>query len=92
MTGFCHHIGIITAHPQTLITFYSEKIGQKRPLDAAGYNHWGLTAKDKEAYIDELKAEGVKVPELKREGRTIFFGADPDGNLVEIYGARMGQR
>lgn len=136
MTYFCRHIGIITAHPEKLITFYSEKVGfeleetknvpedlmerifgisspasltklklaqvileifsleepliQNRPLDVAGYNHWGLAVGDREAFVEKLKAKGVKVLDWKREGRTIFFVADPDGNLVEIYGVRKG--
>ena len=138
MTYFCHHVGILTAHPQKLIKFYSEKIGfdiaetkdiseelmvrifgipspatltklkldqvileiisleiqlvKKRPVGVAGYNHWGVSVSNKEAFIQELKAKGVPVLEVDRGGRTIIFVVDPDGNLIEIYEAERGER
>ena len=138
MTCFCHHVGILTAHPQKLMTFYSEKIGfkiaetkdiseelmgrifgislpatltklkldqvileiisleirlvKKRPVEAAGYNHWGLAVSNKEAFIQELKAKGVPILEVDRGGRTIIFVVDPDGNLFEICEAERGER
>lgn len=50
-----------------------------------GYNHWGLGVEDKEAFIHKMERRGVPVLKLEGDGRFIYFLADPDGNLIEIY-------
>lgn len=57
----------------------------ERAGNAAGYNHWGWAVRDKEAFVQKLKQNGVPVIEAGNKGRSIVFLADPDGNLIEIY-------
>ena len=61
---------------------------KKRLNDVSGYNHWGLAVQNKEDFCRMLKKQGVKILKYKKNGHTIFFAKDPEGNLVEIYEAR----
>ena len=49
-----------------------------------GYNHWGFVVPDRNKFLDELKNSGVDIIEVKRDGRSVYFIKDPDGNRIEI--------
>jgi len=51
---------------------------------AAGLNHWGYCVDDRTAFVEKQKANGIPVTEIERNGRTVYFLADPDGNRIEI--------
>lgn len=50
-----------------------------------GYNHWGLSVDDKEAYINDKEAAGAFISRIKYKDRFIYFIKDPDGNLIEVF-------
>lgn len=50
-----------------------------------GYNHWGLSVEDKEAFIQAKEAAGAFVSKIKYKDRFIYFLKDPDGNLIEVF-------
>ena len=60
------------------------------PLDernqrTAGYNHWALEVKDKEAYVRILEERDVPTMKIDHQGRMLYFVSDPEGNLIEIF-------
>jgi catechol 2,3-dioxygenase-like lactoylglutathione lyase family enzyme len=50
----------------------------------AGYNHWGLRVGDRAGVARTLRNRRVPVIEVDREGHSVFFVKDPDGNLIEL--------
>ncbi|MEO0996150.1 MAG: VOC family protein, partial [Pseudomonadota bacterium] len=70
----------------------TELPAQPRPLDALGYNMIVFDAADLDAAAAKLTAAGGTVatqPEPK-DGGMIFFGRDPDGNLLGFQTANPG--
>lgn len=49
-----------------------------------GMNHWGFCVEDRVAFVERLRADGVSVKEIDRNGRSAYFLQDPDGNRIEI--------
>lgn len=49
-----------------------------------GYNHWGLRVNNRVAFCRSLKKKRVKVIEITRNNRKVYFIKDPDGNLIEM--------
>lgn len=49
-----------------------------------GYNHWGFRVKNKTAFCKRLKKKKVKIIEITRNKRKVYFIKDPDANLIEI--------
>jgi len=58
---------------------------KNRITPSVGYNHWGLSVEDKEAYVRRLEKVGVPILKLEGTGKFIYFIRDPEGNLIEIY-------
>lgn len=56
----------------------------RRKNATAGYNHWGFRVGDRRKFVRVLQKKKVPVTEVKREGRSIFFVRDPDGNRIEV--------
>ncbi len=58
---------------------------KSRIPNAIGYNHFGVLVKNKQRYCRNLRDKyKVKVIEVDRGNRYIYFIEDPDKNLVEI--------
>lgn len=57
-----------------------------KDIFGCGYNHWGLSVMDKEAFIKDKEAAGANVTRIKYKDRYIYFLKDPDGNLIEVFG------
>jgi catechol 2,3-dioxygenase-like lactoylglutathione lyase family enzyme len=53
-------------------------------LMVRGYNHWGFCVNDKKKFCQELKRKKVRIIEAKRNGHSVYFIKDPDGNRIEI--------
>jgi len=56
-----------------------------RDIYGCGYNHWGLSVEDKEAFIQDKESAGAFVLRIKYKDRFIYFLKDPDGNLIEVF-------
>ena len=51
---------------------------------ARGVNHWGYCVADRESFVEGLRRNGHEIAEIDRNGRTVYFVDDPDGNRIEI--------
>ena len=49
-----------------------------------GMNHWGFCVEDRFEFVEKIRAQGVSVTEIDRNGRSVYFIMDPDGNRIEI--------
>jgi catechol 2,3-dioxygenase-like lactoylglutathione lyase family enzyme len=60
--------------------------GKFKPMDdfRTGYNHWAWGIENKERFCEQLKKRKVKVIEVARDERILYFAKDPDGNIIEI--------
>ena len=56
-----------------------------KDIQGCGYNHWGLSVDDKEAFIREKETAGAHILRIKYKDRFIYFIKDPDGNLIEVF-------
>lgn len=56
----------------------------KRKNNTSGFNHFGFCVDDPAAFVRKLRKRKVRIIEIKRNGRTACFVADPDGNIIEI--------
>jgi len=68
-----------------LEVFSSDGDLREKDIHGCGYNHWGLSVDDKEAFIHEKETAGAYVLRIKYKDRFIFFIKDPDGNLIEVF-------
>ncbi len=57
---------------------------RSRIEDRVGINHWGFCVEDRALYVEKLRADGLPVIEVDRNGRSVYFLLDPDGNRIEI--------
>jgi catechol 2,3-dioxygenase-like lactoylglutathione lyase family enzyme len=57
---------------------------KKRVANIASINHWGFCVEDRKKFVQKLKIKKVKIIEVKRNGHTVYFVTDPDGNRIEI--------
>jgi catechol 2,3-dioxygenase-like lactoylglutathione lyase family enzyme len=55
-----------------------------RMADHAGVNHWGFCVADRASFVENLRGDGLSVIEIDRNGRSVYFLTDPDGNRIEI--------
>ncbi len=60
-----------------------------REFATLGYNHWGMGVEDRIQFVRALKTKNVPVIEIEHAGRTIYFIKDPEGNLIEVYEAKV---
>ena len=51
---------------------------------ATGVNHWGYCVADRQSFVEELRRKNQAIVEIERNGRTVYFVVDPDGNRIEI--------
>ena len=56
----------------------------ERITAAIGINHWGYSVEDRVAFANELRRKGHHLIEVDRDGRSVYFLVDPDGNRIEI--------
>jgi catechol 2,3-dioxygenase-like lactoylglutathione lyase family enzyme len=68
-----------------LEVFSSDGDLRNKDILGCGYNHWGLSVDDKEAFINDKEAAGAFVSRIKYNDRFIYFLKDPDGNLIEVF-------
>jgi len=61
----------------------SERL-RERVASQIGMNHWGYCVADREIFVQELRRDGIGVIEIDRNGRSVYFLIDPDGNRIEI--------
>lgn len=52
---------------------------------AAGFNHFGLQVGDRKKFVAGLRRKKVRIIDVRRNGRSVYFIADPDGNRIEIH-------
>ncbi|MGB8656595.1 MAG: VOC family protein [Candidatus Zixiibacteriota bacterium] len=64
--------------------FCPKSVRLKRIKGGVGYNHWGLCVEDSEKFCKRIKRKKVRVTEVKRNGHSVYFVHDPDGNRIEI--------
>ena len=58
---------------------------RRKTDDMSGYNHWGITVKNKGDYCHRLEQKGVTVIKAEKGGRFIYFIKDPEGNRIEVF-------
>ncbi len=59
----------------------------KKPA-AAGVNHFGLQVGDERKFVAALRRKKVRIIDVRRKDRSIYFIVDPDGNRIEILAGR----
>lgn len=77
----------IKLHKERFMVEIFQPLNQKSVAHAAtqvGMNHWGFCVEDRGAFVERLRADGVPVKEINRNGRSVYFLQDPDGNRIEI--------
>ena len=57
---------------------------RKRIAGIVGINHWGYSVSDRTAFVEKMRKEGQQIVEVDRNGRSVYFLIDPDGNRIEI--------
>ncbi|MFH1438584.1 MAG: VOC family protein [Pseudomonadota bacterium] len=57
---------------------------QSRSPGAAGVNHFGLRVGDGKKFVAALRRKKVRIIDVRRNGKSVYFIADPDGNRIEI--------
>ncbi len=57
---------------------------QKQIVSRIGINHWGCCTKERAALIRKLQEENIPIIEIKKDGHSVYFLVDPDGNRVEL--------
>lgn len=62
---------------------------KNKPRGNPGFNHCSLLVKNRENFVQRLKAKKVKIIRIERDNRSIYFLKDPDGNLIEIQEAML---
>lgn len=56
----------------------------RRRNGIVGCNHCSFTVGDKKLFLRKLRRRGVPLTEVRRNGHSVFFIKDPDGNRIEI--------
>jgi catechol 2,3-dioxygenase-like lactoylglutathione lyase family enzyme len=57
---------------------------QKQLASRVGINHWGCCTKERAALTRKLQEENIPIIEIKKDGHSVYFVVDPDGNRVEV--------
>ncbi|UCD05129.1 MAG: VOC family protein [candidate division WOR-3 bacterium] len=57
---------------------------QKQLASRIGINHWGCCVKERATLIRKLQKENIPIIEIKKDGHSVYFVIDPDGNKVEV--------
>lgn len=61
-----------------------KKKARSNTMNTTGLNHFGYCVKNRRDYVKRLQKKKVKIIEIKRNGHTVYFVSDPDGNRIEI--------
>lgn len=59
-------------------------VPQERTIGSIGINHWGYRVDDRAAFVARMRRNGQRIVEIDRNGRSVHFLIDPDGNRIEI--------
>ena len=61
-----------------------KKKASSNTSSSTGLNHFGYCVKNRLNYVRRLQRKKVKIIEIERNGHTVYFVSDPDGNRIEI--------
>ena len=61
-----------------------EKKASSNTVTSTGLNHFGYCVRNRLNYVKLLHKKKVNIIEIKRNGHTVYFVTDPDGNRIEI--------
>jgi len=61
---------------------------QEQMAHRVGINHWGYCVTERDILLETLRKGNVPIIEIKRNGRIVYFLADPDGNRIELRECR----
>jgi catechol 2,3-dioxygenase-like lactoylglutathione lyase family enzyme len=73
-------------HPPLKIEIF-HPVGLRLPRrrnGIVGCNHCSFTVGDKKRFLRKIRSRGVPLIEVGRNGHSVFFIKDPDGNRIEI--------
>jgi len=93
LTGSCRLVKLTAAEAGKDGRFLSLKVEIFQPLDVkiprrrngiVGFNHCSFRTGDRLRFLRDLRSKGVKPIVVRRNGRSVFFIRDPDGNRIEI--------
>jgi catechol 2,3-dioxygenase-like lactoylglutathione lyase family enzyme len=57
---------------------------EERTNRSVGINHWGYRVDDRAAFVTRMRGNGQRIVEIDRNGHSVYFLIDPDGNRIEI--------
>ena len=58
----------------------------RRRNGIVGCNHCSITVRDRARFLRRLRTRDVPLIEVRRNGYSVFFIKDPDGNRIEVRG------
>ncbi len=61
-----------------------KKFSAKKQKIFSGINHFGLVVEDRETFIKNVFKQKIKILKIRRDGHSVYFIKDPDGNMIEI--------
>lgn len=85
--GFAHDCHFAKLHKDGFMVELFAPVSTELNTPAAGVtgmNHWGYCVADRDSLVHDLRRGNHEIVEIDRNGRTVYFVVDPDGNRIEI--------